>query len=149
MKTSVITRRTEGPLTIITRPVRKKSINQTVQDRKDIAKRVNSCGSMYQEMEKFLLMCFGRLNRCELLQAAFQVFREPPDRLAKRSKEALICFYCEQSIKQFAGMPSSLDFSAFGGIGVTNQPLEQKELRIGDEMKLDIDLSSLDLPDLE
>jgi hypothetical protein len=74
---------------------------QTARDERTLELRKRKVGSQYAATEACLERALGRkLTRKKLLAAANQLYERrvveyPPDRLCKRKKEALICWFCE------------------------------------------------------
>jgi hypothetical protein len=76
---------------------------QTIRDGNTVAMRRHRVGEQYNQMERQLCRLFGsNVTRKTLLTFADLLLKEglvrnPLDRLARRTKEALICWFCENA----------------------------------------------------
>jgi hypothetical protein len=74
---------------------------QTCRDDKTLANRRKRVGEQYNHMEQILERVIGPLvTRAKLFAAAallckYGIVQRGPDRLCRRKKEALICWFCE------------------------------------------------------
>jgi hypothetical protein len=78
------------------------STAQTERDNAELLARMKRAAASYRTVERFLECKVGpRLTREKLFALADrlyaqQIVDDPPDRLCRRKKEALICWFCER-----------------------------------------------------
>jgi hypothetical protein len=92
----------EVPTTVIYRTSKQRPrTTQTARDEHALVLRKRKAGEQYRATENRLQQIFGKkLTRKTLFEAANklcekQIVQRPPDRLCKRKKEALICWFYE------------------------------------------------------
>lgn len=86
------------PIIIHRLPSKRKESKDYQANREKLAKRRRKIGSMYDQLEKFLLslpMCHTRQPLLKFAEELSKNIKKPIDRCAKRQLEALICWFCE------------------------------------------------------
>jgi hypothetical protein len=81
---------------------------QTDRDNAELLARMRRASACYKPMEAFLEGQIGsRLTREKLFSLANrlyaqQIVDDPPDRLCRRKKEALVCWFCEHLVQVYS-----------------------------------------------